>query len=656
MVEIIPKKTKKIKKESTKKQQNDVDNNELLEIVNLFKEKGIEVLDVLKEQQLSDIILLSNNQYYNQEPIMTDNQYDIIKEYIDNKFPKNNVVHKIGAKVLKNKVKLPFVMASMDKIKPDTNALTNWTTKYKGPYVLSCKLDGVSGLYTTIGSEPKLYTRGDGFIGQDISYLIPHLQLPETKNIAIRGEFIIPKEVFMKKYKNDNANPRNMVAGLINHKTINEAIKNVHFVAYEVIQPQLTPSKQMELLQTLNVETVTYKIVKTLSNNLLSDLLIEWRQTNKYEIDGIIVTNDAIYPRTSGNPLHSFAFKMVLSDQVAEAKVVDVIWTPSKDGYLKPRVRIEPIHLGGVTIEYATGFNASFIQQNKIGIGSIIEIIRSGDVIPYIKSVTVAADNPKMPQVPYKWNDTHIDVMLENALEDDTVKEKNITGFFRGIEVEGLSSGNINKLINAGYDSVSKIINMKVENFLEVDGFKEKMANKLYHGIKTKLDEATIVKLMAASNIFGRGFSEKKMELIMDELPDILISDETIKQKVKAVSNIKGMATKTAEAFVSKINDFVNFLKECDLEHKLYQAVKNEEIKDVSHTLFGKTIVLTGTRDKNILDFIKTIGAKQGSSITGQTNLVIAKNSEDETGKIYDAKKLGIPILSVNDFITKYMK
>ena len=175
-------------------------------------------------------------------------------------------------------------------------------------------------------------------------------------------------------------------------------------------------------------------------------------------------------------------------------------------------------------------------------------------------------------------------------------------------------------------------------------------------GIKTKLDEATIVKLMAASNIFGRGFSEKKMELIMDELPDILISDETIKQKVKAVSNIKGMATKTAEAFVSKINDFVNFLKECDLEHKLYQAVKNEEIKDVSHTLFGKTIVLTGTRDKNILDFIKTIGAKQGSSITGQTNLVIAKNSEDETGKIYDAKKLGIPILSVNDFITKYMK
>ena len=644
-------------KEEKEKEEKEEGINELLEIVNLFKSNGIEVLDVLTEKQLSDIILLSNNSYYNQQPIMSDNQYDIVKEYIDNKFPKNNVIHEIGAKVLKNKVELPFTMASMDKIKPDTNALLNWTTKYKGPYVLSCKLDGVSGLYSTMNDEPKLYTRGDGFVGQDISYLIPHLQLPKAKNIAIRGEFIIPKEVFLKKYKNDNANPRNMVAGLINHKTINESIKDVHFVAYEVIKPQLKPSQQMEFLQTLNVEPVSYKLVDILSNNLLSDLLVDWRQTNKYEIDGIIVTNDAIYPRTNKNPEHSFAFKMVLSDQVAEAKVVDVIWTPSKDGYLKPRVRIEPINLGGVTIEYATGFNASFIQQNKIGIGATIQIIRSGDVIPYIKSVTVPADNPKMPQVPYKWNDTHIDVMIENAFEDATVKEKNITGFFKGIGVEGLSSGNINKLINAGYDTVPKIINMKVDNFLEVDGFKEKMANKLYQGIQTKLDESTIVQLMAASNMFGRGFSEKKLELIMDELPDILISDETTLQKVNAVSNIKGMATKTSEAFVSKIQDFVDFLKECGLESKLYQIAKDKTDinKDTSHPLFGKTIVLTGTRDKNILEFMKKIGSKQGTSVSSQTNLVISKDPEDETGKTYEAKKLGIEIISVDNFITKYM-
>ena len=91
--------------------------------------------------------------------------------------------------------------------------------------------------------------------------------------------------------------------------------------------------------------------------------------------------NDKVYPRKRGNPDRD-AFKMVLGDQVAEAKVVNVIWTASKDGYLKPRVQIEPVVLGGAKIEYATGFNAKFIVDKKIGVGSVISLVGSGDVIP----------------------------------------------------------------------------------------------------------------------------------------------------------------------------------------------------------------------------------------------------------------------------------
>ena len=247
--------------------------------------------------------------------------------------------------------------------------------------------------------------------------------------------------MFEQKYKSTFANPRNMVAGIINHKTINDSVVDLHFIAYEVIIPELKPSEQLNYLGTINVERVLYEVSNSISNEMLSNLLVEWRKSYIYEIDGVIVTDDKIYPRKSGNPEHAFAFKMVLSDQIAEAKVVDVLWTPSKDGYLKPRVQIEPINLGGVTIEFATGFNGAFIKDNNIGIGTTIELIRSGDVIPHIKSVTVPADEPKMPNVPYKWNDSHVDIMLENASDDPTVKEKNITGFFRGIGVEGLSSG-----------------------------------------------------------------------------------------------------------------------------------------------------------------------------------------------------------------------
>jgi len=625
--------------------------------INNFKMKGINVLNELSEEQLGEIIVEANKAYYNNMPLMTDNEFDIIKEYIESKYPSNKIILEIGAPIEKNKVKLPYFMGSMDKIKPDSGALDHWKEKFKGPYVLSCKLDGVSGLY--VSDSQKLYTRGDGVMGQDISYLIPYLRLPKKKGLVIRGEFIIPKTVFLEKYKGIFANCRNMVAGIINKKKVDDKIKDIHFVSYELILPIKKPSEQMMLLQELDIDTVLNKTVDNVTNESLSKLLVEWRQNYIYDIDGIIVTNNKIYDRKDGsNPEQSFAFKMVLSDQVAEAKVVDVIWNPSKDGYLKPRVRIEPINLGGVTIEYATGFNASFIENNKIGVGSVIEIIRSGDVIPHIKSVTVPAEMAKMPDVPYKWNKNHVDVLLENIGSNETVRDKNITGFFRGIEVEGLSSGNIGRIVQAGYDSVPKILNMSESDFLKVDGFKNKLANKIYLGIKEKINEASLVTLMSATNIFGRGFSEKRLALILNELPNILVSSDSFEKKVALVSNVKGMAKKSAIAFVEKIGEFIDFLNNCGLSYKLNTTGENMAVVaeyDKSHPLYGKTVVMSGFRDKELGLELKKIGANVGTNVSKNTFLLLVKDKEDETTKIEEAKNLGIPILTLEEFRKKYI-
>jgi NAD-dependent DNA ligase/DNA polymerase/3'-5' exonuclease PolX len=648
-----PKKTLIIESDNEEEEEFNEVNQSIVDIANDFKKNGISVLQQLNENQLSSILREANKAYYNEQPFMTDNEYDIVKEFIESKYPSNTVIHEIGASVERNKVALPYPMGSMDKIKPDTGALKSWTAKFKGPYVLSCKLDGVSGLYTTEESVPKLYTRGDGKVGQDISHLIPHLRLPKTKGIVIRGEFIIPKTVFNSKYKTKFANPRNMVAGIVNHKTINESVNDLHFIAYEVMVPIKKPSEQMEFLSTLDVEVVLWKSESTLSNDLLSQTLVEWRENYPYEIDGVIVANDAKYERKAGNPDHAFAFKMVLSDQIAEAKVVDVIWTPSKDGYLKPRVQIEPINLGGVRIEYATGFNGAFINDNKVGIGAVIELIRSGDVIPHIRKVNVPAQQAKMPSVPFKWNDTHVDVMLEDLESDETVKEKVITGFFRGLGVEGLSSGNVSRIINAGYDSVPQILKMSVDDLLQVDGFKEKTATKLYNGMREKIDAASLVTIMSASNMFGRGFSEKKLELIMDSYPNVLLSKESDAQKIAKISAIKGMAVKTSEAFVERIPDFIQFVKESGLVKKL-APVEKKHI-DESHPLFGKSIVMTGFRDNEIQEALKNVGAKLGSSVSSKTFVVLVKDKEEDTGKAEEARKLDIPLMTPDEFRKKYM-
>jgi len=657
-------KNKTLKKKTVKKEsvilveELDTD-NDVNVLLTAFAKQGIASLNTLSLDDLTNMLQHASKQYYNHTPVISDNQFDIIKNFIDQKFPANKVTKEIGAEVERNKVTLPFEMASMDKIKPDTGALANWCQKFAGPYVLSCKLDGVSGLYfSDQKSKAQLFTRGNGTVGQDVSHLIPYLNLPNcNSSIAIRGEFIMSKQVFQNKYANKFANIRNMVAGIINSKTIIDAVNDLEFVAYEVIKPTLKPSEHYQFIKSLGLKSVRSLNTNNLSNESLSSILVNWRSSYQYEIDGVIVTHDAIVPRVKGNPEHAFAFKMVLSDQIAEAIVTDVIWTPSKDGYLKPRVQIEPLNLGGVKIEYATGFNGAFIRDNKVGIGATIELIRSGDVIPHIKSIIVPSMEAKMPDVPYQWNSTNVDVMLINASEDPTVKEKNITCFFKGIEVDGLGGGNVTRIVESGYDTVPKILNMLVSDFLKVDGFKDKMATKIYSGIQEKLSGANLVTLMAASNIFGRGFSDKKFELILNEIPDILVSTRTPAQKVAAVAAIKGMAEKTASAFISQIDEFKAFLKECGLENKLLlasAATATAKVENTSHPLYKKTVVLTGTRDKQVIEILKLAGAVQGASVSKNTFLVVAKSADDDTGKAEDARKLGIPILSVEQFLQKY--
>ena len=633
----------------------------ILHAIQHFKVGGISVLEKLNEKTLIDMLVKTNEVYRNlgpnEMPLITDNQFDILEDFIKKKYPDNKFVGKIGAPVEKNKIKLPYEMASMDKIKPDTKALSSWLTKYNGPYILSCKLDGVSGLYTTEGNKPKLYTRGDGKIGQDISHFIPYLKLPKEKDIVVRGEFIMMKDVFEKKYADIYANARNLIAGTINRLSVSDTVQDMDFVAYELISPSLKPSEQLKKLKELGFNTVQYKIYKNISNEEISSILVDWRTNYMYETDGIIVSDDKIYPRKSGNPNHSFAFKMVLSDQIAETKVLDVKWKASKDGYLKPRVQVEPIYLNGVKIEYATGFNAAFIKKNRIGIGALIQIIRSGDVIPYIKSVITPAEQGLMPNVPYIWNESLIDIILKNKDNNNDVREKIITGFFKGIEVDGLGSGNISRIIEAGFDTIPKILNMKKNDFLTIEGFQEKMADKLYNGISYKIKESSLSSIMSASNMLGRGFSDKKIELILEEYPNILTSNEDMQVKINKLSDVKGMASKTAKVFVENIPKFLEFLEDCNLLSKVSseETPKNTKI-NISHPLYKKSIVMSGSRDKELEKKLLSIGALLGTSVTSKTFAVITPDITSETGKVASAKKYNIQILTPTDFKDKFLK
>ena len=657
----------KSKAETLKKIGKKTKEKIILNNIEKFKTEGIDTLKSLSEQELTDMLKESIQKYYQEteESLLSDNQYDILREYILEKYPTNktaNAQH-TEIKLDKNKVKLPYEMWSMDKIKPDTKELEKFKSKYSGPYVISCKLDGVSALYSTEKDSPKLYTRGDGKYGQSIDHLIEYLNLPTDKNITLRGELIIKEKLFQEKYSSKYSNSRNFISGLVNKKKLTKEdisiLKDIDFVGYEVIKPEnLKPSEQLNLILTLNGNCVKFidSIIKEqLTNEFLSEKLVDWRSNYEYTIDGIICIDDKVYPRESKNPTHAFAFKMVLSDQSAEAKVLDVLWSASKDGFLKPRVQIEEVNIGGAKINYATGFNAKFIEDNKIGVGTVIKIIRSGDVIPKIEEVITPAETPLMPKEKYIWNETHVDIMLENKEDDETVKLKNIAGFFKAIEVEGLGEANIKKIIKVGGNSIGKIIAMTISDLMEVEGFKEKMATKIYNSIQKQIIKSSLASIAAASNIFGRGFGEKRIELILKELPNIITEDSSNQEKINKLKVIDGLGAKTSAQFVEKISEFKKFINEAKLQDKLSKKESPKKSPKKELPLSNKIVLLSDVKGKKkVTEKIEELGGEVVTNISKNINLLIVGSLDDETSKMKKAKEYNIEIMSIEEFDKKY--
>ena len=634
-----------------------------------FKHQGVPLLDSLHETTVADMIRAANDDYYNAadgKTLLDDAEYDVMKEYMERTYPNNPVIDEIGAPITKGKVKLPRNMPSMSKIKPDTGALESWMRTYKGPYAITPKLDGVSGMYVVEeGKSQQMFTRGDGTYGQDVSHLIPYLRLPNITSMIVRGEFIIEEKGFQEKYGAEFANSRNFVSGVINKTTRDpEKYRDITFVAYEVIEPVMKPSEWFEFLLSHHITCVPIEISSTLTNEMLSEQLIEFREKYVFATDGLVVSDNAVYPRTPENPKHAFAFKQVLSDQTAEVKVLAVEWAASKDGYLKPRVRIEPVKLRGATIEYVTGFNGKFIRDNLIGVGTLLKIARSGDVIPHILEVVVPAEEPMMPNVEFTWNATGVDILVADLESNPVVRLKRIAGFFAKLEVDGMGMGNTKRIIEAGYDSIPKIVAMSVEDLLTVEGFKKKLAEKIHTNMNERWKAADLATIMSASGAFGRGFGEKKLRTILNQVPGIITSGDNDVAKVYALGKVEGVAKKTAEKFVAAIPVFMEFVDRTGLHHMLTVVSPDVEVvvvgsletkaenvmEDVTVSsttapkpLDGKKIVITGFRDKDFEKSLESMGATVSTTVSKNTNFVIVK-SETEVGgnstKLVKARKL----------------
>ena len=633
----------------------------------------IEIASDFSINELEELVNYAADKYYNtSKAVISDELYDVLIDFLKLKAPKSLVLKNIGAKVkTKNKVELDYWLGSMDKIKPPSNQLGIWSKKYKGPYNLSDKLDGVSALVTYSQSgQINMYTRGTATEGTDITPLVKYLSLPDfdtvqayckknkikgDKNlVAFRGEIIIKETTFSKNWSSTLKNARNSVAGLVNSKTINpELAVDTDLIFYEVVEPFYPIEKQLKIIEEIGFKTVTNKTInQELSFEYLSKYLKERRAKSLYKIDGIIVTSCGKNDRNiDGNPEYAFAFKDILEDQIAITTVESIEWNISKDGFINPTLILKPITIGGVEIKRATGNNAKNIVDNVLGPGAEVEIIRSGDVIPKVQKVIKPAKSgkPDLPKGKWHWNETHVDIQLDDLESSSNVLVKNIYYFFSSLDTKGLGEKNIEKLVEAGLNTIPKILAADEAKFLKVEGFAEKTAGNLVASIKKAMSNVPLAKFMAASNKIGPGLGEERMKQVLVVYPNIMTEYKKWSKAdfVNKLKEINGWEEKTSSLLVSNFDEFMKFYDSV----KKYVTVKvpNNGQTTTKGSFTGKTVVMTGFRDKELQDKIESQGGKVGSTVSKNTDYLIVKDQtviDEPTDKVQKAIDLSITILT----------
>lgn len=617
----------------------------------------------LTKEQFESKLKSIQDSYEKGQSTISDSEFDDLVEQFENRFGVE-YTH-VGADPTGEKVRLPYYMGSMDKSKgPQAQAkLDRWSKKYPGPYIIADKLDGTSGMQVKNGSERRLYTRGNGTEGTNISHIIPYINLPiPAYDLVVVGEILMNQESFK---ITGGSNARNVGTGFINSKSAKEEdLRKLHFVAYNIRElsmngqqfPVGNQSTQFHYLKLLGFEIPWYAqiTINEIKVDTLTSYLQQRKQQSIYDLDGLVITDDSReFPHLRDeNPDHLLAFKQ---DSFAESIVTLIEWNASKGGLLKPIVHFETKNVAGANLSKASGKNAKFIVENKLGVGSRVKISRGGDVIPDIVQV-LSPGTPQLPNYPegsYKWNENNVEFVLTNPDDDSNVQKKRILYFIKHMGIENIGPGVMDLIYNAGYTTIKHILNLTVGHLSVIPGLGAKSGMKIIEQIQQAINNVPLYKVMVASGTFGEGFGEEKMKAIIDAYPNIFnyygSPQGTIAQMVRQIGGFDKMSA----VFEEKIGIFLTWIHQHP-EIKYIMPSVTTEVKTSGGDMNNLVILFTGVTSKQFKPYIENRGGTVKESFSNDVNLVVAVDVSRMTGKAAKAASSGKKIISLDEFKRTY--
>ena len=641
-------------------------------------------------KRMNELVALLNRyatEYYTSDnPSVSDSEYDrLYRELVEleTAYPDqvlaDSPTHRVGGKVLdgfeKYSHQYPLYSLQDAFSREELEAFDARVRKEVAhpTYICELKIDGLSiSLTYEKGILVAGATRGDGSVGENITENLKRvkdipLTLPEELDITVRGECYMPRASFdqVNQARQENgepefANPRNAAAGTLRQlDTAVVAKRNLATFLYQEASPS-TRDSQEKVLKHLEQLGFVVNPKRILAENIdeIWDFIQEvgeGRENLPYDIDGVVIkVNDLASQEELGftvkAPKWAVAYKFPAEEK--EAQLLSVDWTVGRTGVVTPTANLTPVQLAGTTVSRATLHNVDYIAEKDIRKDDTVIVYKAGDIIPAVLRVVESKRiSEEKLDIPTNCPSCDSDLLhfedevalrcinprcpaqiMEGLIHFASRDAMNITGLGPSI-VEKLFAANLVK-------DVADIYRLKEEDFLLLEGVKEKSAGKLYHAIQASKENS------AEKLLFGLGIrhvGSKASQLLLQHFHSIENLAQADPEEVASIESLGGVIAKSLQTYFATEGSeiLLRELKEAgvNLDYKGQTVVADAALSGLTVVLTGKLERLKRSEAKSKLE---SLGAKVTGSVSKKTDLVVA--GADAGSKLQKAQELGIEV------------
>ena len=641
-------------------------------------------------KRMNELVALLNRyatEYYTSDnPSVSDSEYDrLYRELVEleTAYPKqvlaDSPTHRVGGKVLdgfeKYSHQYPLYSLQDAFSREELEAFDARVRKEVAhpTYICELKIDGLSiSLTYEKGILVAGATRGDGSIGENITENLKRvkdipLTLPEELDITVRGECYMPRASFdqVNQARQENgepefANPRNAAAGTLRQlDTAVVAKRNLATFLYQEASPSTRDSQEKVLKHleqlgfVVNPKRILAKNIDEIWNFIQK--VGEERDNLPYDIDGVVIkVNDLAGQEELGftvkAPKWAVAYKFPAEEK--EAQLLSVDWTVGRTGVVTPTANLNPVQLAGTTVSRATLHNVDYIAEKDIRKDDTVIVYKAGDIIPavlrVVESKRVSEEKLDIPtncpscdsgllhfedEVALRCINPRCPAqIMEGLIHFASRDAMNITGLGPSI-VEKLFAANLVK-------DVADIYRLQEEDFLLLEGVKEKSASKLYQAIQASKENS------AEKLLFGLGIrhvGSKASQLLLQHFHSIENLAQADPEEVASIESLGGVIAKSLQTYFATEGSeiLLRELKEAgvNLNYKGQTVVADAALSGLTVVLTGKLERLKRSEAKSKLE---SLGAKVTGSVSKKTDLVVA--GVDAGSKLQKAQELGIEV------------